>query len=136
MTTDNTTMRPEVKASLLEALRSGEYVQGDSRLRTNTGNPACPHHYCCLGVLTDLARKDADERHLLGKVTKYWDSSDIERSLRIDVYPDVAVMEWAGLGSVNDFKLTYHNKNRRVTELNDKVKLTFDQIADLIEEQL
>lgn len=42
-------MNAELKAKWLAALRSGEYVQGEGRLR-GEGNS-----YCCLGVLCDIS---------------------------------------------------------------------------------
>lgn len=44
-------MDPQLKARWIEALRSGNYVQGRSYLRTD-----CPdgRHHCCLGVLAEL----------------------------------------------------------------------------------
>jgi len=44
-------MDPVLKSKWLSALRGGEYEQGRGRLR-NSDN-----HYCCLGVLADIAGK-------------------------------------------------------------------------------
>lgn len=44
----HTKMNPEAKAKWLEALRSGDYVQGRSRLQDENG---CN---CCLGVLARI----------------------------------------------------------------------------------
>ena len=42
-------MNPELKAKWLDALQSGKYKQGHSRLRNADDT------YCCLGVLHDVA---------------------------------------------------------------------------------
>lgn len=44
-----TKMDPALKAKWVTALRSGEYEQGQSRLRTLEGS------FCCLGVLCEVA---------------------------------------------------------------------------------
>jgi len=44
-------MKPDIKARWVEALRSGEYEQGEGQLKE--GNK-----FCCLGVLTDLYSKE------------------------------------------------------------------------------
>jgi hypothetical protein len=46
------TLKPEVKAAWLEALRSGRYTQGQGYLTTITGGERLD---CCLGVLCDVA---------------------------------------------------------------------------------
>lgn len=47
-------MNPEVKRIWIEALRSGEFVQG--KMRLHTIDPVTGQHkYCCLGVLCKLA---------------------------------------------------------------------------------
>jgi len=75
-------MNPEVKAKWVEALRSGNYVQGQEALVTRsyhdfTGDAVCT--YCCLGVLQTLYPfqlthasdgdeyiEDANARHVCG----------------------------------------------------------------------
>ena len=49
-------MNPQVKEKWVNALRSGEYKQDISRLRSNDGNS-----FCCLGVLCDLYAKEHNE---------------------------------------------------------------------------
>lgn len=50
--TDAIRMDPELKTRWVEALRSGEYEQGVSRLKyTPNGGTSS---YCCLGVLSEL----------------------------------------------------------------------------------
>lgn len=49
-------MNPEVKQLWIEALRSGEYKQGEGALHNNITD-----EYCCLGVLCDVALKNGVE---------------------------------------------------------------------------
>ena len=49
-------MKKEIKTLWTEALRSGEYDQGSGCLKKED----CTPKFCCLGVLTDLYRKDKD----------------------------------------------------------------------------
>ena len=49
-------VKKEIKTLWTEALRSGEYDQGSGCLKTVD----CTPKFCCLGVLTDLYRKDKD----------------------------------------------------------------------------
>lgn len=47
-------MKKELKDKWIAALRSGEYRQGKSKLKTDSGG------YCCLGVLADICKLDLD----------------------------------------------------------------------------
>jgi hypothetical protein len=51
----NGKMHPELKKKWLEALRSGEYKQGQGCLRKSTSEG---DKFCCLGVLTDIVIKN------------------------------------------------------------------------------
>lgn len=53
-------MKTELKKRWLEALRSGEYKQGQRRLRNNSDE------HCCLGVLCDLIDPGAWESGMEG----------------------------------------------------------------------
>ncbi len=48
-------MNSQVKEKWIAALRSGEYQQGDGKLRNRDG-------YCCLGVLCDLYSKEKNTK--------------------------------------------------------------------------
>lgn len=50
------TVKEKIKTLWTEALRSGEYDQGSGSLKAVD----CTPKFCCLGVLTDLYRKDKD----------------------------------------------------------------------------
>ena len=133
-------MNPEIKTLWLEALRGGEYTQGSAYLRRRQ-DWAEEFSYCCLGVLCDLAEKSGV---VSGEVrVEPWDAE-------VTYYGDDAAMnmlplvvvEWAGLSNnsgqlsravpVNDRGLAYDT----LWELNDSGNLSFDEIADVIEEQL
>lgn len=112
-------MNPEVKKLWVEALRSGEYTQGQSVLHNTETN-----EYCCLGVLCELAQK-------AGAITEYKHDSPL---------PALEVCTWAGLFSDDNPSVVvtddYGEKcEDGVAAHNDHGK-TFLEIAQAIEEQL
>jgi hypothetical protein len=117
-------MNSQIKQRWIEALRYGEYEQTQSRLHTNRG-------YCCLGVLCDLYVKEHGlewEEYEEDEETKIY-TLNLEES----ILPE-DVRNWAELNDRNpSFKV-----GKTVTTLARKndVGYTFDQIAQLIEEQL
>lgn len=117
-------MNSEVKAKWLSALRSGKYSQTREVLRDCKG-------YCCLGVLTDLylqERSEDWEQDVIEGVTYYHFDYDAENISSF-------VIEWAGLDSC-DPDVVYNEDLSTLTTLNDEERLDFNQIADVIEEQL
>jgi hypothetical protein len=121
-------MKPDVKAKWVAALKSGEYVQGRSRLRTGDT-------FCCLGVLCDLHSKATGEKWHINL-----DGTGAYRRTR-SMLPE-GVMVWAGLDIGPDpvvmvkSEFAIGKARRSLSELNDCDKLTFPEIADLIQEQL
>jgi hypothetical protein len=110
-------MNPEVKAAWVAALRSGEYKQGYMKLYNQKEQT-----YCCLGVLCQLY---ANEKGIaFGEVTEPW-----------SVALTPSVRDWAGLRSVNPY-IRFDGNIHDAMSLNDNEKLTFPQIADLIEKNL
>lgn len=112
-------MNQEVKERWLKALRSGEYPKVRGYLKTLEG-------YCCLGVLCDLYSKETGIQ---------WDNYDGSYSfMGADGVPPPKVKNWADTNptfpSVK-FKGILFN----LQTLNDYERLTFNEIADLIEEQ-
>lgn len=138
-----TKMNPEAKTAWLDALRSGEYEQGEGKLcrpAHSAMNRSDKDKFCCLGVLTDVAMK-------LGKVqlTTHEDESAVtyvsQDGPQDDAYlPDV-VREWSGLQGYNpQVEYTYtalHGGEATAYEmlanLNDSGHYDFAKIADLIE---
>lgn len=118
-------MNPEVKARWVAALRSGEYRQAQSALRTKDG-------HCCLGVLCDLFSK-ADGR-------RGWRTRDLSDAVNTSgVFdgdpgmPGAVVTVWAELDP--EKKVWIGGKRQELYNHND-AGATFAQIADAIEEQL
>jgi hypothetical protein len=111
-------MLPERKKLLVDALRSGEYVQGREQLRTRDS-------FCCLGVGCDI----------YGKINNIaW--TDINFFLGERNYLPPSVSAWLGLDrnpffimEEADRMLTHH---QYLAKLNDE-GFTFSQIADLID---
>ncbi len=102
-----------IKNKWIEALKSGEYKQGTGRLR-KTDN-----RYCCLGVLCDVYAKTLNKEWR--KANDFYFSFDGSYS---SLSPTVE--KWAGINVVKQSELIH---------LNDDERLTFDQIADHIEEK-
>lgn len=86
-------MKKSIKEKWMAALRSGEYIQGSRVLARIIVKPDSTEeiHYCCLGVLCDLAIKE-------GIITSYHDTwrQVIKFNGADGVLPD-SVAEWAGL---------------------------------------
>lgn len=105
-------MNPEIKAKWLAALRSGEYKQGRGELRNGDS-------FCCLGVLCDLHSKDSGIA---------WDGAYYLTGIGL---PPPEVWEWANLPEQDPKLDGFH-----ITGLNDEHGFSFNQLADIIEQQL
>lgn len=135
-------MNPEVKAKWVAALRSGKYDQGRGQLRSPDG------YFCCLGVLCELAV--AENVTTLIKVEQ--NNPDYLVGSHFDYYygktknqevPPIEVREWAGFirNEIPDLRVddeeAYGGESMtEIVTLNDEECYTFEQLADLIEEQL
>lgn len=128
-----TSMRAVAKELWVAALRSGEYEQGFYFLRQ--GIPGTESFvYCPLGVLCDIAVQ-------LGVVS--WDRMPGSNRWFLPggnvSVPSAPVLEWAGATGMHmsqPFPLRWSDGERYpMYTFNDRLKLSFDQIADLIEEQ-
>jgi len=146
----------EVRAAWVEALRSGEYQQGQDALHKVTGNGSL---FCCLGVLCDLAVKagitaakpyedvPADKRFWMvsGDQILYREGSSPDDELwRGDVLPK-EVARWADvdpegtLANVQEVVARYegiepmHVAVESLVGMNDDACASFDEIADAIE---
>lgn len=97
-----------------EALRSGKYKQGRTRLKNEHGE------YCCLGVLTEVSGVPGHWEDTSNGT--YW--VDPEGNYYSAYPPDI---DGDTLGSL---------QASRLVKLNDSERLTFPQIADWIEENL
>ena len=116
-------MNPEIKKKWVEALRSGQYVQGRNKLRSPSSNdpdfPA-PSAFCCLGVLCDVVDS-----------TQWQPPMDRKPDYMLYGYHSTStppdVLDTSGLGRTDEDALV---------KLNDDERWTFNQIADWIEENL
>ena len=136
-------MNQQIKAEWVAALRSGEYKQGIHLLRQDD-------KFCCLGVLCDLHRKAHQNEGEDDTVNSWFPTKNPERdnapcfSYRYGnttSLPSV-VMDWCGLRSCDppvrrivSFENDHVTQDVTLALLNDQ-GLTFDQIADIIEQQL
>jgi len=125
-------MNQEIKAQWLTALRSGDYEQGYGHLNVKSlgGVP----HFCCLGVLCDLAVKaGVVESYEEGAWTLYGESGEGG-----GLPPEV--QKWAGLKVDGQLPVAAPAMTHEMGEtsslvyFNDAENYTFTQIADLIEE--
>jgi hypothetical protein len=113
------------KAKWVEALRSGEYKQGNSKLR-----PA-DDEFCCLGVLCDVVAKHSSVPSL--KWQQPWGREwYFGTGSAGAVLPD-EVMEIAGIG--DDLGDCVCFDGTSLSERNDE-GASFLEIADLIEKHL
>jgi hypothetical protein len=110
-------MNPQIKQKWLNALRSGDYQQGQNYLRTDNG-------FCCLGVLCDLYIKENNVEWEINEDNMY------RYEKHFTVLPP-SVVGWAGVGDSNP----YVNGKTSLGYLNDHGS-TFNEIADVIEEHL
>lgn len=102
------------------ALRSGKYKQGKGAL--HKVSKSRHHTFCCLGVACEIYRKENEI-----KVVKY--GSHIIYNEKAGVLPQ-EVTDWLGL----DNNGGYYSKSSLMSH-NDEDRLSFEEIADIIESQ-
>lgn len=114
-------MKKDIKERWVTALRSGRYEQGKGALRDYQGK------FCCLGVLCDLAAQE--------RIVDVEDEVDgvVPYGGRTGVLPP-QVLTWAGMTDPNP-DVYFGGERFALSALNDGRRLTFEQIADLIEAQ-
>ena len=113
-------MNKEIKEQWIEALRSGEYLQGKHQLKD--GNT-----FCCLGVLTDLA-----VRANVGKwYGESWHDSLIEYS---SLLPP-RIQTWSGMETYSGaFLMENGITSCSLSQMNDEGK-SFEEISEVIAEK-
>jgi hypothetical protein len=136
-------MNTEIKARWIEKLRSGEYNQGAEFLAKD-GN------FCCLGVLCEIAVEDGvvvrsttEDYPDEDTVVAYIPPGQTEGHREYSTLP-VAVMNWAGLDSTNPTVVLPNTDDDdeeelnswNISDVNDDLGRDFNEIADIIEEQL
>lgn len=135
-------LHPERKELWTGALRSGDYEQGQEALRVAGGEEdGSADTYCCLGVACEVYRKETGEGEWVKREDGFW-------VFRVGGPDDHGYYDqsWSGLPhkvaewyGVRQSELTVDfNDDRRnsLTNLNDNEGQSFEQIADLIDEQL
>lgn len=127
-------MNQEVKQAWLQALRSGEYKQGNGNLHKGDA-------FCCLGVLCDIAAKQGIGKWMYED--EPWPATFIETTIDDDItnsdtaVPTTSVLLWSGLSDPNPFvgehTLAEYNDGSKIYDIRAH---TFIEIAALIEEHL
>jgi hypothetical protein len=133
-------MKPEIKKMWVEALRSGEFEQGQHALCT-IEEPRV--EYCCLGVLTELFQEHHPDEKLNQEYTYATYNVGRKVNVKIKVYDGhenllhPKVVEWAGLDSEDPEVYTHDDQECKnpLSEINDE-GADFEEIANLIEDQL
>ena len=129
-------MNQEIKKLWVAALRSGNYVQGKNALCQES--PEGPH-FCCLGVLCDLAvAADVTEQSLTedkgNTVRAYREDLTLPNTVPATAVLPHSVVMWANLNSAHPMVLA-DGYEHGLAQLNDSGS-TFSEIADLIEKHL
>ncbi len=115
-------MNQAVKEKWLEALRSGEYKQGQQMLKRNQESE---DYYCCLGVLCDIHSKETGVQWVNGTYRE--EAAFLPASVR----------DWASLTGCDPMVLRTHPADigRSLSAMNDG-GTSFAGIADIIERDL
>lgn len=112
----------------IQALRSGEYTQ-------TTGVLSNQDRHCCLGVACDLAvqAEVTEVRPAVGGVFEYGPEGG-----RCSAFLPVPVSDWLGISPKQYDRsspaVAHAKSDMSLTFMNDKQRLTFGEIADVIEE--
>lgn len=129
-------MNPEVKALWLEALRGGRFQQGTEALCRQSKVDSLVRH-CCLGVLCQLAIEagvPVEVAHYGGVALPIITTFD-----GAEGYLPKSVMKWAGFSDQSPLLAKHHPRFEgylACSTANDILKLTFPEIADLVETNL
>jgi len=132
-------LKKDVKEKWLKALRSGNYKQGEINLNNNNNT------FCCLGVLCDIYIKENNliwndnagstgvksiytSAHTLPKIIIMWAYDDESFNLEDTIDKSLDYLT-GGITLINDKPVT-------LWMLNDNLNKTFDEIADIIEDQM
>lgn len=109
----------------VEALRSGKYQQVKGVLREPLANG---YGYCCLGVLCEITKP---------LIIDSGDLAYLEDNLEKGCYPPLIALKHLISDCTNQHLISVimpDNTVCAVTTLNDDLGMTFDQIADLLEQ--
>lgn len=122
-------MNPEMKVAWTAKLRSGEIRQARGILQEADGS------MCCLGVLCEISGvgkwvDDSDDDWEEEETFFAYEVGDYRKSAQ----PPKPVLDAAGLSGTP--AVFYNHAKVGLWYLNDHYRLTFEEIADLIDEQL
>jgi hypothetical protein len=142
-------MNQEIKTEWVRRLRSGDYLQGQGKLRIDNGET----RYCCLGVLCEMAV----EAGILTRIPAGYLSVAHADEGSWDTILSPAVQQWAGIAG-DSAKISVPEGTEcpnlgedaepetacgegfchicgdaSLVDLNDEVQASFEQIADVIE---
>lgn len=125
--TSTFSLSPAVKRKWLAALRSGKYKQTTGALYDSTNDG-----FCCLGVLCHIEGADKEDLRFSGQPADVGMFTDALLS-----YHEMTT-EQANKYSTESFSFSvkYKRKLTPLSVLNDERKLTFKQIANIIERQV
>lgn len=137
-------MNKQIKQRWIDALRSGEYSQGQGCLH-DSSHDLINGSFCCLGVLCDLYIKDnPDVAWDYTRIDEDKQQSGDEDKLKLgktingyEGYLPGEVIEWAGLNSVGGDVVVIQDNGTpaELTELND-IGASFHKIARYIESSI
>ena len=116
-------MNTDVKDLWVAALRSGTYTQTTGELQNAYG-------FCCMGVLCDLYFQKVGGNWTPSEDEEMIVFTDEDGNTNFGTCPD-GVMEWSGLKEENPYV-----SGRHLSDWNDEEKISFDEIANLINENL
>ena len=114
-------MNSAIKTKWINALTSGQYLQGTGTLKDTIQGKL---QFCCLGVLCDLYSKENG---------KPWTESGA--ILNESVVLPLEVMDWAGIERARTREVNISTTISLVT-LNDTKRYSFNDIAKQIQEHL
>lgn len=117
-------MNKEIKDEWIAALRSGNYKQGRSFLRSGS------NEYCCAGVLCDILIKRGDGEWKLDFESNNYKYDRSSFSLTHETLERVGIHNL-----VQDLMCKTQEGEHSIYHMNDIMKLNFNQIADIIEKE-
>lgn len=131
-------MKKKIMEKWVSALRSGEYKQIDSRLRSMEPDANGQYSYCCLGVLCDLHRREVGGDEAWGFGLGKAANETTTYAGHSDTLPE-PVRQWAGIRSCCPELLADPDGHGQymvdLTELNDEHGFEFPELAEFIEDQ-
>ena len=131
-------MNADVAKKWVEALRSGNYLQGKGRLCSVTEDD--DKYFCCLGVLCDLYEREHSDMFGIVQTIEDMNDFDYDYDIKHEVSYDYStltlpqsVMEWSGIKHGDGTFTSDIEGETSLALLNDELELTFDEIANIIE---